>query len=121
VVGVLLAAAKGMLTSQPLEWDARPALTVVYAANGYPDEPLTGSVIRAIDQARNVEGVEIFHAGTKRDADGTLRAAGGRVLNVTAIGDDLKDAAARAYTAVKRIDWPGGFCRSDIGWRALNT
>jgi phosphoribosylamine--glycine ligase len=116
---VLMSAAKGALTAAPLEWDARPALTVVYAANGYPDEPLTGSVIRALDEARRVEGVEIFHAGTKRDADGTLRAAGGRVLNVTAIGDTLKGAAARAYTAVNLIDWPGGFCRSDIGWRAL--
>jgi phosphoribosylamine--glycine ligase len=117
---VLMAAAKGALTSTPLEWDPRPALTVVYAANGYPDEPLTGSVIRAIDRARNVEGVEIFIAGAKRDPDGTLRAAGGRVLNITAIGDTLKDAAARAYTSVKLIDWPGGFCRSDIGWRALS-
>jgi phosphoribosylamine--glycine ligase len=117
---VLMAAAKGTLSEAPtLEWDQRPALTVVYAANGYPDEPLTGSVIRALDQARRVEGVEIFHAGTKRDSDGTLRAAGGRVLNVTAIGDTLKQAAARAYTAIGLIDWPGGFCRSDIGWRAL--
>ena len=63
--------------------------------------------------------MEIFHAGTKLDSDGTLRAAGGRVLNVTAIGETLKDAAARAYTSVKLIDWPGGFCRSDIGWRGL--
>ena len=117
---VLLAAAKGDIGSAPaLEWDARPAVTVVYAANGYPDQPLTGSVIRGLDDAANVEGVEIFHAGTKRDTDGLLRAAGGRVLNVTAIGDTLKDAVARAYTSVNLINWPGGFCRSDIGWRAL--
>ena len=63
--------------------------------------------------------MEIFHAGTRRDADGLLRAAGGRVLNVTAVGDTLKDAVARAYTSVNLIDWPGGFCRRDIGWRAL--
>ena len=118
---VLMAAANGALGSMTLEWDPRPALSVVFAANGYPDEPLTGSVIRALDAARRVEGVEIFHAGTKRDGDGTLRAAGGRVLNVTAIGDTLSQAAARAYTAVGLIDWPGGFCRSDIGWRALAT
>jgi phosphoribosylamine--glycine ligase len=116
---VLLAAAQGTLSNMPLEWDARAAVTVVLAAQGYPDEPLTGSVIRGLDDARNVEGVEIFHAGTKRDADGLLRAAGGRVLNVTAVGDTLRDAVARAYTSVNLINWPGGFCRSDIGWRAL--
>jgi len=117
---VLLAAAKGELSAAPgLEWDDRPAVTVVYAAQGYPDEPLTGSVIRGLAEAGGVEGVEIFHAGTKQDEDGTLRAAGGRVLNVTASGDTLKQAVARAYAAVNRIDWPGGFCRRDIAWRAL--
>ena len=117
---VLLAAAKGDLANAPpLEWDARPAVTVVYAAQGYPDEPLTGSVIRGLTEARRVEGVEIFHAGTKQDEDGTLRAAGGRVLNITAVGETLKDAVARAYMAVDLIDWPSGFCRRDIAWRAL--
>jgi phosphoribosylamine--glycine ligase len=117
---IVLAAARGELASAPaIEWDSRPAVTVVYAANGYPDEPLTGSVIRGLDEARNVEGVEIFIAGAKRDADGFLRAAGGRVLSITALGDTLKDAVARAYLSVNLIDWPGGFCRSDIGWRAL--
>jgi phosphoribosylamine---glycine ligase len=117
---VLLAAAKGELASAPpLEWDERPAVTVVYAAKGYPDEPLTGSVIRGIDRAGRFEGVEVFHAGTRLDADGTLRAAGGRVLNITAVGDDLADAVHRAYAAVGVIDWPGGFCRRDIGWRGL--
>ncbi len=117
---VLAAAARGALASAPaLEWDNRPAVTVVYAAQGYPDEPLTGSVIRGLAEAGGVDGVQIFHAGTKRDEDGTLRAAGGRVLNVTAIGDTLQDAVNRAYSAVSRIDWPGGFCRRDIAWRAL--
>jgi phosphoribosylamine--glycine ligase len=117
---VLLAAAKGELASAPaLDWDARPAVTVVYAAQGYPDEPLTGSVIRGLADAAAVPDVEIFHAGTKQDEDGTLRAAGGRVLNITAVGDTLKDAVASAYAAVARIDWPGGFCRRDIAWRAL--
>jgi phosphoribosylamine--glycine ligase len=64
--------------------------------------------------------VEIFHAGTRRDEDGLLRAAGGRVLNITAVGETLKDAVARAYAAVDLIDWPGGFCRRDIAWRALS-
>jgi phosphoribosylamine--glycine ligase len=118
---VLLAAAKGSLKSAPpLEWDPRPAVTVVYAAQGYPDEPLAGSVIRGLAEAGAVAGVEIFHAGTRKDEDGTLRAAGGRVLNITAIGDTLRDALTRAYAAVDAIDWPGGFCRRDIGWRALN-
>lgn len=117
---VLLAAAKGELAHAPtLDWDLRPAVTVVYAAKGYPDEPLTGSVIRGIDRAQRFEGVEVFHAGTRLDEDGTLRAAGGRVLNVTAIGDNLADAVHRAYAAIAAIDWPGGFCRRDIGWRAL--
>jgi len=120
VAQILLAAAKGDLANAPaLEWDPRPAVTVVYAAQGYPDEPLTGSVIRGLTEAKRVEGVEIFHAGTKQDDDGTLRAAGGRVLNITAIGEDLKDAVNRAYTAVNLIDWPSGFCRRDIAWRAL--
>jgi phosphoribosylamine--glycine ligase len=117
---ILSAAAKGDLANAPaLEWDPRPAVTVVYAAQGYPDEPLTGSVIRGLAEARRVDGVEIFHAGTRQDDDGTLRAAGGRVLNVTAIGDTLKDAVARAYMAIDLIDWPSGFCRRDIAWRAL--
>jgi phosphoribosylamine--glycine ligase len=117
---VLLAAAKGELASAPaLEWDARPAVTVVYAAQGYPDEPLTGSVIRGLSDARSVDGVEVFIAGAKQDDDGTLRASGGRVLNITAVGDTLKQAVARAYDAISRIDWPGGFCRRDIAWRAL--
>jgi phosphoribosylamine--glycine ligase len=117
---VLLAAAKGELASAPpLEWDAKPAVTVVYAAQGYPDEPLKGSIIRGVPEANTLADVVVFHAGTREDEDGTLRADGGRVLSVTAAGDDLKAAIARAYAAVERIDWPGGFCRSDIGWRAL--
>jgi phosphoribosylamine--glycine ligase len=116
---VLLAAARGALTSTPLDWDARPAVTVVMAAQGYPDEPLTGSLIRGLNEARSFEGVEIFHAGTKLDDDGMLRAAGGRVLNVTAIGADLREAVSRAYASIACINWPGGFCRTDIGWRAL--
>ncbi|MBC7769614.1 MAG: phosphoribosylamine--glycine ligase [Phycisphaerales bacterium] len=117
---VLLAAAKGELALAPaLEWDERPAVTVVYAAQGYPDDPLTGSVIRGLGEANAVQDVVVFHAGTRQDEDGTLRAAGGRVLNVTATGETLKDAVAKAYAAVNQIDWPGGFCRRDIAWRAL--
>ena len=101
-------------------WDDQPAVTVVYAAQGYPDEPLKGSVIRGVAQANEAPGVVIFHAGTRTDSDGLLRADGGRVLNVTATGATLRDAVNSAYDAVRVIDWPGGFCRSDIAWRALS-
>jgi phosphoribosylamine--glycine ligase len=115
-----MAAAQGRLAeAAPLEWDDRAAVTVVYAAQGYPDEPLKGSVIRGLADAGAVEDVVIFHAGTRLDSDGALRADGGRALNITAIGSTLQDALTKAYTAVDRIDWPGGFCRRDIGWRAL--
>lgn len=117
---VLLLAAQGELAGAPkVVWDDRPAVTVVYAAQGYPDEPLTGSVIRGVPTADTVPEVKVFHAGTKEDADGTLRAAGGRVLNVTAVGATLREAVASAYHGVNQIDWPGGFCRRDIAWRAL--
>lgn len=120
LAAVLMAAAQGRLAeAAPLEWDDRAAVTVVYAAQGYPDEPLKGSVIRGLADAGAVEDVVIFHAGTRLDSDDALRADGGRVLNITAIGPTLQDAVAKAYTAVDRIDWPGGFCRRDIGWRAL--
>jgi phosphoribosylamine--glycine ligase len=118
---VLLAAARGDLAGlPPLEWDPRSCAAVVYAANGYPDEPLTGSEIRALERAERVKDAVIFHAGTRRDEEGKLRAAGGRVLTVTALGPTLRDAVARAYEAAALIDWPGGFYRSDIGWRALS-
>jgi phosphoribosylamine--glycine ligase len=116
----LMAAAKGELAGAPaLEWDERPAVSIVYAAQGYPDDPLTGSVIRGLAEAGNFEGVEIFIAGARKDQDGALRASGGRVLNITAIGDDLRQAIDCAYAAAGAIHWPGGFYRRDIGWRAL--
>ncbi|KAF0186441.1 MAG: phosphoribosylamine--glycine ligase [Hyphomonadaceae bacterium] len=117
---VLLAAANGDLSAAPpLTFSPRPAVTVVLAAQGYPDTPLAGSIIRGLLEAEAMEDVDVFHAGTRLDEDGLLRAAGGRVLNVTATGDTLRAAVNRAYAAVGAIDWPGGFCRTDIGWRAL--
>jgi phosphoribosylamine--glycine ligase len=116
----LVAAAEGGLSAlAPPEWDARHSMTVIMAAQGYPDAPLTGSVIRGLAHAENIEDVAIFHAGTRADEDGAIRASGGRALAVTALGEDLAQAAQRAYAAIDRIDWPGGFCRRDIGWRAL--
>ena len=115
---LLLAAADGSLARAPPPlWSPDPALTVVLASNGYPGAYEPGSIIRGTD---TVPGdAKVFHAGTKADADGTLRAAGGRVLAVTAAGATVADAQAAAYAAVDAIDWPGGFCRRDIGWRAV--
>ena len=87
------------------------------AAKGYPGTPEKGSVIAGVEDAS--DGVQIFHAGTALDAAGRLVAAGGRVLNVTATGATVSEAQTRAYRAVDGIDWPGGFCRRDIGWRAV--
>jgi phosphoribosylamine--glycine ligase len=113
----LMATRDGVLDSLDLRWHDDSALTVVMAARGYPGAYDTGSVIRNRDAAAAVEGVTIFHAGTER-RDGEIHAAGGRVLNVTARGRDLAEARARAYRAVDLIDWPQGFCRRDIAWRA---
>jgi len=87
------------------------------AAKGYPGTPEKGSVLSGLDDAAQ-DGVEIFHAGTAL-SDGKLIANGGRVLNVTATGASVTEARERAYAGVDRIEWPGGFCRSDIGWRAV--
>ena len=114
----LLACADGVLDRLDLRWSDDAALTVVMAANGYPGSPEVGSEIKGIDAAAAVEGVEIFHAGTRRDGD-RLLAHGGRVLNVSAVGSTVAEAQVRAYEAAARIDWPGGFFRRDIGWRAV--
>ena len=114
----LLAARDRELSHLDLRWRDEAALTVVMAAKGYPGDYAKGSEIRNLEQAAQVEGVQIFHAATER-RDGKLIANGGRVLNVTALGRDVAEAQARAYRAVDLIDWPDGFCRRDIGWRAI--
>jgi phosphoribosylamine--glycine ligase len=101
-----------------LRWFPDTALTVVMAAKGYPGSYGKGSVIEGLDAAAEVEGVEIFHAGTAEQG-GRIVANGGRVLNVCALGKNAVEAQARAYAAVDKIDWSGGFCRRDIGWRAV--
>jgi phosphoribosylamine--glycine ligase len=118
LVPALLASRDGMLKNFDLRWYGDAALTVVMAANGYPGAYEKGSVIEGLDEAGTVEGVEIFHAGTKAEGDKIL-AVGGRVLNVTATAKTVAQAQSRAYQAVDRIRWPGGFCRRDIGWRAV--
>lgn len=114
---LLEAAADGQLGHVSARWRDEAALTVVMAAKGYPGAPQAGTPIRSIEAAE-AAGAKVFHAGTKR-MDGELVAASGRVLNVTATGRTVGEAQARAYAAVDRIDWPGGFCRRDIGWRAV--
>ena len=115
----LIAARDGVLKSVDLRWHAEHALCVVMAASGYPDEPERGSEIRGLDIAAADPKVKIFHAGTRRD-EGRLLADGGRVLGVTSLGQDLAAARDRAYAAVDRISWPQGFCRRDIGLRAIS-
>jgi len=114
----LLACVDGCLDRISLEWHDDAALTVVMAAKGYPGAYEKGGEIRGLEAANAVEGVTVFHAGTKA-AHGTIIANGGRVLNITARGKTVAEAQERAYRAVDHIDWPGGFCRRDIGWRAL--
>jgi phosphoribosylamine--glycine ligase len=118
LVPALLASRDGQLKSFDLRWYPDPALTVVMAAKGYPGDYARGSVIDGLDDAAKVEGVEIFHAGTKADGSRIL-ANGGRVLDVSAIGKTVGEAQARAYEAISRIRWPQGFYRHDIGWRAV--
>ncbi|WP_292899761.1 phosphoribosylamine--glycine ligase [Nitratireductor sp.] len=112
------AAVDGQLAHVSARWRDEAALTVVLAAKGYPASPEKGTVIGGVDAAGADEGVEIFHAGTAMK-DGALVANGGRVLNVTALGGSVKEAQEKAYRAVDLIDWPEGFCRRDIGWRAV--
>ena len=120
IVPVLLACARGDVSKvAPPAFKPQTVICVVLAAKGYPDSPLEGSIIRGAEQDFGPH-VQVFHAGTKRRPDGQLVAAGGRVLNVCAEGDDIAQARERAYEAVRKIDWPGGFSRSDIGWRALD-
>ncbi len=117
ILPLLLACANGGLPDA-VRLKPECALTVVYAANGYPDAPERGTQINGLDLAAQSEGVEITHAGTRLE-DGKLLANGGRVLNVTALADTVSGARAKAYQALAMIDWPGGFYRSDIGWRAV--
>ena len=118
LVIALLAACDGVLDSISLQWSDASALTVVMAAKGYPGAVEKGSEIKDIDRAEAMADVIVFHAGTKQDGDRIL-ANGGRVLNVTALGRTISEAKEKAYKAVDAIDWSEGFCRRDIGWRAV--
>jgi phosphoribosylamine---glycine ligase len=118
LVAAMLAACDGVLKTFDVRWWDDSTLTVVMAAKGYPGAFERGSEIRGVAEAEALDDVLVFHAGTKADG-ARLVANGGRVLDVTAMGKTVAEAQARAYEAVARIDWSQGFCRRDIGWRAL--
>jgi phosphoribosylamine--glycine ligase len=118
VVPALLASADGQLKNFSLRWYDDVAITVIMATKGYPGDYGKGSVIEGLEDAATIDGVQIFHAGTKA-SDGKVTANGGRVLNVCALGKTVSEARERAYQAVSKIKWPEGFYRSDIGWRAV--
>ncbi|MCV2865197.1 phosphoribosylamine--glycine ligase [Albidovulum sediminicola] len=115
---LMLACAEGRLAEAQVNWAADHALTVVMAAEGYPGAYRKGTAIRGLDALPEDSFHMAFHAGTA-ERDGAVVATGGRVLNVTARGASLREARERAYAMVDAIDWPEGFCRRDIGWRAL--
>jgi phosphoribosylamine--glycine ligase len=115
---LLLACAEGRLDKAQVNWADDHAITVVMAAKGYPGAYQKGSVIEGLERMPEDSRHMAFHAGTA-SKDGQIIANGGRVLNITARGDSLADARNRAYAMIDLLRWPEGFCRSDIGWRAL--
>ncbi len=118
ILPALYAVARGDLKGIKLKWKKDPALTVVMAAKGYPGAYDKDTEIKNLEEAARDHEVEIFHAGTRREG-GRVFAHGGRVLNITALGDSVRHAQTKAYMAIEAIDWPEGFCRHDIGWRAV--
>ena len=118
LLAALIATADGVLGTFDLRWHDEPRSPSSWPPRAIPATTPRARRSAAWRRARAVQGVEIFHAGTRRDGD-RLLAAGGRVLYVTARGKTVAEAQARAYEAVRAIDWPGGFCRTDIGWRAV--
>ncbi len=118
IVPALLAVANSTLETVDLEWNENPALTVVMATKGYPDSYEKGSEIKGLEKAAELDNCQVFHAGTKKE-DGKIKAIGGRVLNVTGVGATIAEAQNNAYKAINLIEWEDGFCRKDIGWRAL--
>jgi len=118
LLAMLLAARDCKLETIKPEWHDQTALTVVMASKGYPGPYEKGHVITGLDAAAHMPGVTVFHAGTERRGNDII-AVGGRVLNVTALGEDVAEAQVRAYAAVEKIHWEGAFCRKDIGRRAL--
>jgi phosphoribosylamine--glycine ligase len=117
LVDLVEKAIDGALAGVEAQWDPRPSLGVVMAARPYPESPITGDVIRGLDEVP--ASAKVFHAGTALDADGNVVSAGGRVLCVAALGDSVSDAQKHAYAGVHKIRWANAFHRNDIGWRAI--
>ncbi len=115
---LMKASCDGVLATMSARWYDEVALTVVLAAQGYPGDYEKGSVIGNLAAIEALEDIQVFHAGTT-ECDGSIVANGGRVLNITTLGNSVYEAQQRAYTAIDQIDWPEGFCRRDIGWRAI--
>jgi len=118
LLDALVASCEGTLDKITMEWSNDPALTVVMASDGYPGSYQKNTIIRGLRDADKMTDVEVFHAGTARKG-GRFEATGGRVLNITATGSSVSRAQEKAYEAIEKIDWPHGFCRKDIGWRAV--
>ena len=117
---VLVATCDGTLDEVTLKWDPRPAVCVVMASGGYPGDYEKGKTITGLDDARRLEDVIVFHAGT-REQDGAIVTGGGRVLGVTALGETIAEAKAAAYEAVDRIEFEGAYCRRDIADKAIRA
>jgi phosphoribosylamine--glycine ligase len=113
----LLAACDGELRDFDLRWNDQAAVAVVLAARGYPEAPERGSEIKGLEKAAGIPGVSVFHAGTEAGPDGTVRAAGGRVLTICGTAGTLQEARDLAYSGVDAIVWPEGFCRRDVAAR----
>ncbi len=119
LLALLFAVSKGVMEGFEMNWRDDAALCVVMATEGYPGPYKKGSVIRGIDEANKLPDSIVFHAGTAKNDKGEITASGGRVLGVTSWAPTIKEAQKKAYEAVAKIDWPEGFCRRDIGWRAV--
>lgn len=119
LLAILYAASKGMLDAVQIQWYDQAALCVIMAANGYPGPYQKGTIIRGFENAAAVKNTVVFHAGTERNTSGDITANGGRVLAITGTGTTIADAQHAAYQAVDKIEWTEGFCRRDIGWRAI--
>jgi phosphoribosylamine--glycine ligase len=119
LLDILLATCHGHLDDVDIAWDPQPSCCVVLASSGYPGPYKTGLPITGLDQAALLPGIQVFHAGTATDKQGRVVTAGGRVLNVVALGSDLKDAQQRANAACALIHFDGAHYRKDIGFRVM--